>query len=89
MRVCKNAGFNKRTGYLYWKMFFTVLFKNPKGIEPAVNLAAMYIHFETQKKYIVSLMNILIQEIEIESEAKFYERMFGSTAPNLAEISVN
>lgn len=88
-RVCKNAGFNKRTGYLYWKMFFTVLFKNPGGIEPAVNLAAMYIHFEVQKKYIVTLMNILIQEIEIESEIKFYERMFSDVKPNLAEISAN
>jgi radical SAM superfamily enzyme YgiQ (UPF0313 family) len=89
LRVCKTAGFNKETGYLYWKMFFTVLFRNPKGIEAAVNLAAMYIHFQGQKKYVVTLVNILIQEIEIESEAKFYERMFGSTKYNIEEFSVN
>jgi len=89
MRVCKIAGFNKKTGYLYWKMFFTVLFRNPKGIEAAVNLAAMYIHFEGQKNYVITSVNILIQEIEIESETIFYERMLGSRKQDIAEVSLN
>jgi radical SAM superfamily enzyme YgiQ (UPF0313 family) len=53
LRVCREAGFSKETGLLYWKMFFTVLLRNPGGIEAAVNLAAMYIHFRKQKSYIV------------------------------------
>jgi len=75
LKVCRHAGFNKDTGLLYWKMFFTVLFRNPKAIEAAVNLAAMYIHFKGQKEYVVTLVNVLIQETEIEGEAAIYEKM--------------
>ncbi|MEI7614745.1 MAG: DUF4070 domain-containing protein, partial [Betaproteobacteria bacterium] len=63
LRVCKIAGFSKETGRLYWKMFFTVIFRNPKGIEPAVNLAAMFIHFTKQKSYIASVTRRLIARI--------------------------
>jgi radical SAM superfamily enzyme YgiQ (UPF0313 family) len=82
LRVCKVAGFNKMTGWLYWKMFFTILFRNPKSIEPAVNLAAMFIHFRNQKEYIVTQMNVMMQELELEGEAAFYKRMI---VPSAAE----
>jgi hypothetical protein len=52
-RVCIKVGFSRITGLLYWKMLFTILIKNPKAIEAAVNLAAMYIHFHKQSKYII------------------------------------
>lgn len=74
-KVCKLAGFNKQTGFLYWKMFFTILFKNPKAVDASVNLAAMYIHFRSQKEYVVSLINALIQKTEKEGEANIYKRM--------------
>ena len=64
LRVCKKEGFNPVTGFYYWKMFFTVIFRNPKGIEAAVNLAAMFIHFQKQKEYGVSQMNQTISELE-------------------------
>jgi radical SAM superfamily enzyme YgiQ (UPF0313 family) len=64
LRVCKKAGFNSTTGFYYWKMFFTVIFRNPKGIEAAVNLAAMFIHFQKQKEYGISIMNQSISELE-------------------------
>jgi radical SAM superfamily enzyme YgiQ (UPF0313 family) len=75
LRVCKKAGFNGQTGLLYWKMFFTVLFRNPKGIEAAVNLAAMFIHFQKQRDYVISQMQVKVQEIETEGEEAFYKRM--------------
>jgi radical SAM superfamily enzyme YgiQ (UPF0313 family) len=75
LRVCKHAGFNNETGFLYWKMFFTILFRNPKGIEAGVNLAAMFIHFASQKKYVVSSINDIIKETEAEGEAAIYKRM--------------
>jgi hypothetical protein len=75
LRVCRIAGFNKKTGQLYWSMFFKVLFRNPKGIEAAINLAAMFIHFQKQKEYVVFQMNATIQEIENEGEASFYKRI--------------
>jgi radical SAM superfamily enzyme YgiQ (UPF0313 family) len=77
LRVCKSAGFSKETGLLYWKMFFTVIIRNPKGIEPAVNLAAMFIHFRKQKKYIVSVTMKMIADIEKTGERAFNARLMG------------
>jgi hypothetical protein len=77
LRVCKSAGFSKETGLLYWKMFFTVIFRNPKGIEPAVNLAAMFIHFNKQKKYIISVTLKMIADITKTGEQAFNARMMG------------
>jgi len=53
LRLCGKTGFNRRTGRLFWKLVFTVLFRNPRAVESAVNLAAMFIHFEKQCKFIV------------------------------------
>jgi radical SAM superfamily enzyme YgiQ (UPF0313 family) len=79
IRVCRIAGFNRRTGNLYWKMIFTVLLQNPKGIEAAVNLAAMFIHFQNQKEYVITQMKVMINEIELEGESAFYKRMMVSS----------
>ncbi len=78
LRVCNKAGFNPTTGFYYWKMFFTVIFRNPKGIETVVNLAAMFIHFQKQKEYIVSTMNHAIIELEKTGEEAYYARMMGN-----------
>jgi radical SAM superfamily enzyme YgiQ (UPF0313 family) len=64
IRVCRQAGFNKQTGYLYWKMFFTILFRNAKALEASVNLAAMFIHFQEQKTYIITAMTEMIRQTE-------------------------
>ena len=78
LRVCRIAGFSRATGLLYWKMFFTVILKNPKGIEAAVNLAAMFIHFRKQKDYIVSVTNNMIAAVEKTGEHKFNTMMLQS-----------
>ena len=78
LRVCKRAGFNTVTGLYYWKMFFTVIFRNPKGIEAAVNLAAMFIHFQKQKEFIVSIMNKTLGELEETGEELYYAKMMGN-----------
>ena len=77
LRVCRKAGFSKATGLYYWKMFFTIIFRNPKGIEPAVNLAAMFIHFQKQKEYIVSVTRQMIVSIEKTGEDAFNAKMMG------------
>jgi hypothetical protein len=59
-------------------MFFTVLLRNPKGIEAAVNLAAMFIHFHKQKVYAVSAINHAIEELEESGEEVFNARMLGT-----------
>jgi radical SAM superfamily enzyme YgiQ (UPF0313 family) len=75
LKVCLKVGFKKQTGYLYWKMFFTIIFRNPKAIEPAINLAAMFIHFQKQKNYVVRSMNRMIKLVEEKGEAEFYKSM--------------
>jgi radical SAM superfamily enzyme YgiQ (UPF0313 family) len=82
LRVCKRAGFNTLTGFYYWKMFFNVIFRNPKGIETAVNLAAMFIHFQKQKEYGVSIMNHAIGELEKTGEEAYYARILGNNQRN-------
>ena len=79
LRVCRSAGFSKATGFFYWKMFFTVLIRNPRGIEPAVNLAAMYIHFRKQKDYIVKLVGDNISNLEEMGEDTFNQQMLNNT----------
>jgi radical SAM superfamily enzyme YgiQ (UPF0313 family) len=78
LRVCYKAGFNTATGFYYWKMLFTVIFRNPKGTEAAVSLAAMFIHFRKQKEYCVSTMNHSIEELEKTGEEAYYARMMGN-----------
>jgi radical SAM superfamily enzyme YgiQ (UPF0313 family) len=76
----KRIGFNKVTGLLYWKMFFTVLFKNPKGIEPAVNLAVMFIHFQKQKQNVVSRMKETKKQLEEIGEDAYNDLMVNKLA---------
>ena len=61
IKLSAKLGCNRKTGWYYWKMLFTVLVRNPGGIESAVNLAAMFLHFTTQSKFIIDLMG---KEIE-------------------------
>ncbi len=77
LRVCREAGFSSATGLYYWKMFFTVIFRNPTGIEAAVNLAAMFIHFQKQKAYIISVTEKLVADIEKTGEEAFNLKMTG------------
>jgi radical SAM superfamily enzyme YgiQ (UPF0313 family) len=81
LRVCRVAGFSKQTGYYYWKMFFTVLLRNPKGIEAAVNLAAMYIHFQKQMEYIVQVLTRTIVDLEKTGLEAYNLKMTGKTVP--------
>jgi len=80
LRVCRKAGFSRDTGYHYWKMFFSVIFRNPLGIEAAVNLAAMFIHFRKQKDYIVAAARRSLMAMTVTSEEDFNQRMLGKTA---------
>lgn len=82
LRVCRVAGFSKETGYYYWKMFFTVIVRNPMGIEAAVNLAAMFIHFRKQKAYIVSATNKSIDALNNTNEVIYNAQMTGHFSLN-------
>lgn len=75
LRVCRKAGFNARTGFYYWKMFFILVVRNPRGLEPAINLATMFLHFQKQKNYIVSTTSRSILELERTGEEEFNLKM--------------
>jgi len=68
LKICMIVGFNKTTGWFYWKTLLTVISKNPRAIEATVNLAAMYIHFYKQSKYIIDLTDKEIRSIESREE---------------------
>ena len=55
---------NRATAWSYVKMFTTVLFRNPRAIEAAVNLSAMFIHFHKQSKFIIKHIAHEIDVIE-------------------------
>jgi hypothetical protein len=80
-KLCVKAGFNKTTGWLYWKTLLTVISKNPKAIEATVNLAAMYIHFYKQSNFIIDLTNNELKSIEIGGEEKYNQLMFQEDTP--------
>ena len=75
LTLCQKVGYNKTTGRLYWKMLLTIIFKNPKAVEATVNLAAMFIHFHKQSKFIIELTNQEISNIENLGEDKYHQLM--------------
>jgi radical SAM superfamily enzyme YgiQ (UPF0313 family) len=82
LKVCRRAGLTRATAWYYWKMFFTVLLRNPKGVETAVNLATMFLHFRKQKAYIVEVAENMITELETTGEESFNRKMLGETKEN-------
>jgi hypothetical protein len=59
-------------------MFFTIILRNPKGLEAAINMAAMFLHFQKQKEYIISLTKNSIIELEKTGEENFNLKMIQS-----------
>ncbi len=78
LRVCYKLGFKKTTGWLYWKMFLTVLFKHQKAIEAAIIMATMYIHFQKQSKFIIDLTRQKIYDIERYGEENWVASLLES-----------
>ncbi len=74
LKICSRIGFSHRSGILYWKLIFRILFQNPKTIEAVVSLAAMYIHLSKHAQYIVGITRDKINQIEAIGE-KQYEQI--------------
>jgi hypothetical protein len=75
LKACGKLGFNKTTGWLYWKMFFNLIFKNPAAIETAVSLSAMFIHFHSHTKYIIDTTTEEIEYIQNHGEENYIQLM--------------
>jgi radical SAM superfamily enzyme YgiQ (UPF0313 family) len=76
LKVCRKVGFDKTTGWLYWKLLLIIIFKNPKAFEAAVNLSAMFIHFSKQSAFIIDLTTSEIKSIESYGEDNYHRSMF-------------
>ena len=68
LRLCGQATFNRTTGPLFWKLLFTVLVRSPRAVESAVNLAAMFIHFEKQCRFVIENTTQKLAHIEEHGE---------------------
>jgi hypothetical protein len=89
LKLCTKIGFDKTTGWLYWKTLLTIGLKNPKAIEAAVNLAAMFIHFQKHSRFVIDRTNKEIESIESIGEEKFNHGMRqGGRNPNARKESL-
>jgi biotin synthase-like enzyme len=83
LKVCLKVGFNNTTGWLYWKTLLTIISKNPKAIEAAVNLSAMFIHFYKHSKFIIDLTNQQINYID-----RYGEEIYNQGRIKMGNIAV-
>jgi radical SAM superfamily enzyme YgiQ (UPF0313 family) len=83
IRIISQIGFNKITGKVFWKMFFTVLLKNPKALEWAVSLSAMFIHFYKHSNFVIDLTYQQINYIE-----KYGEDDYNHSRLKMANVKV-
>jgi hypothetical protein len=64
-------------------MFFTVLLKNPKALEWAVSLSAMFIHFYKHSNFVIDLTYQQINYIE-----KYGEDDYNHSRLKMANVKV-
>ena len=71
LKLSMKVGCNRITGWLYWKMLIKVIWHNPKALEATINLAAMFIHFHDQSRFILNLTGNEIKNLEQDREQQF------------------
>ncbi len=86
-RILRNVGFNRTTGKFFWKMFFTVLIKNPKAIEWGVSLSAMFIHFYKHSNFVVGLTNQQIEYIDKYGEDVYNQSRIKTTETKITNYA--
>jgi len=79
--ICVKVGLSRTTGALFWKLFFTIMYRNPKAIESVLSFAAMFIHLAKHSQFIVDLTNKKIEFIEQLGENKYNELMLVKRNP--------
>jgi len=90
IKLSRQLGKNRSTAWPYYKMVLEVLFKNPGGIEPAVNLSAMFIHFHKQSQFIIKHITREIKTMEKhpfrEKSEKVFQDLFAPTKVPVKEL---
>ncbi len=85
---------SRSTAWPYVKMFTKVLLRNPKGLEAAVNLAAMFIHFHKQSGFIIKHITHEIDVVKKREEEGFAiipmdhvsDHVFAKIIPEFEEV---
>lgn len=75
LRVSARAGLNLRTGPLYWKTLILVLAMNPRALDVAVSMAALYVHYAKQSAFVIETLEDKIAEIERHGEDSYNQSM--------------
>ena len=75
VRLSLKAGFNLRTGRLYWKTLFLVLMRNPAAIDATASLAAMYLHFAKQSYYATGVLEKAARHVRRVGEERYNTMM--------------
>jgi len=79
VKLSVRVGFSLHTGPLYWKTLVTVLAVNPKAIEAAASLAALYIHFGEQSRFVLKMLERKIAEIDRHGEESYNAQMIAAS----------
>ena len=64
MKMSSWVSVTPRVTFLYWITFFRFLFSSPGSLVATVNLAAMYIHFYKQSRFIIKGINKRMEGLE-------------------------
>jgi radical SAM superfamily enzyme YgiQ (UPF0313 family) len=64
LRVSARAGFDRRTGLLYWRSLLYLLVTKPTVLEFLIMMAALYVHFAKQVDWIVSVLEDKVRHVE-------------------------
>lgn len=75
VNVSARLGFSRHTGLFYWLTLLQVLLRNPRALEAAVNLAAMYVHFGPQSRFVIRMLETKIAYVEQRGEERYNARM--------------
>lgn len=78
LRLCKEMTFNGSTRGPFWRAFWKVLFRNPKGIEALAMLSILYVHFQSILPYCYEQLEKQRDELAAEGDEAWIAR-------NLAE----
>lgn len=69
----------------YWKSFFHVLFRNPRGIESLVTLTVLYAHFYDMMPFAYKQLEMQIQDVKETGEKKWIARKLEQEETPIAE----
>ena len=81
VRLSARAGFSRQTGLLYWRALLRVFVKNPAAIDVVANMAAIYLHFARQSRYVVRALDTAAERIRSAGEERRTAPMTAGTTP--------